>query len=87
MKRSIFNLFTLMSGMSALLLTYSCKPGKVGSAVDADAAKKVYVAPGKYDEVYAFLSGGFSGQVAAYGIPSGRLLKVKIGRASCRERV
>jgi len=55
---------------------YGCKPGKAGSSVDADAAQKVYVAPGKYDEVYAFLSGGFSGQVAAYGIPSGRLLKV-----------
>jgi nitrous-oxide reductase len=55
---------------------YGCKPGKAGSSVDADAAKKVYVAPGKYDEIYAFLSGGFSGQVAAYGIPSGRLLKV-----------
>ena len=55
---------------------FGCKPGKAGSSVDADAAQKVYVAPGKYDEVYAFLSGGFSGQVAAYGIPSGRLLKV-----------
>jgi nitrous-oxide reductase len=76
MKRSIFSLFMLISGISALLLTYSCKPGKVGSSVDEDAAKKVYVAPGKYDEIYAFLSGGFSGQVAAYGIPSGRLLKV-----------
>ncbi len=41
-----------------------------------DAAKKVYVEPGKYDEIYAFLSGGFSGQVAAYGLPSGRLLRV-----------
>ncbi|HJP63544.1 MAG TPA: hypothetical protein VJ844_08890, partial [Mucilaginibacter sp.] len=76
MKRSMFNLFTLMSGMSALMLTYSCKPGKMGSTADADAAQKVYVAPGKYDEVYAFMSGGFSGQIAAYGIPSGRLLKV-----------
>jgi len=76
MKRTIFNLFTLMSGISALLLTYSCKPGKVDSSLDADAARKVYVAPGKYDEIYAFLSGGFSGQVAVYGIPSGRLLKV-----------
>ncbi|MFA6082706.1 Sec-dependent nitrous-oxide reductase [Mucilaginibacter sp.] len=53
-----------------------CKPGKAGSSVDADAAQKVYVAPGKYDEIYTFMSGGFSGQVAAYGIPSGRLLKV-----------
>ncbi len=40
-----------------------------------DAAAKVYVAPGKYDEFYAFFSGGFSGQVGVYGLPSGRLLK------------
>lgn len=46
------------------------------SSLASDAAKKVYVEPGKYDEFYAFLSGGFSGQVAAYGLPSGRLLKV-----------
>src|SRR5215217_1050152 len=40
-----------------------------------DAAEKVYVAPGKYDEFYAFFSGGFDGQVGVYGLPSGRLLK------------
>jgi nitrous-oxide reductase len=40
-----------------------------------DAAAKVYVAPGKYDEFYAFLSGGFDGQVGVYGLPSGRLLR------------
>jgi nitrous-oxide reductase len=39
------------------------------------AASKVYVAPGEYDEFYAFMSGGFSGQVACYGLPSGRLLR------------
>ena len=76
MKHSTSNFFMLMSAIPALLLTYSCKPGKMGSSVEADAAQKVYVAPGKYDEIYAFLSGGFSGQVAVYGIPSGRLLKV-----------
>ncbi len=42
----------------------------------ADAAQKVYVAPGSYDEFYAFMSGGFSGQVSVYGLPSGRMLKV-----------
>jgi nitrous-oxide reductase len=42
----------------------------------SDAAQKVYVAPGKYDEFYSFLSGGFSGQLAVYGLPSGRLLKI-----------
>ena len=41
-----------------------------------DAAAKVYVAPGSYDEFYAFMSGGFSGQVSVYGLPSGRLFKV-----------
>ncbi len=41
-----------------------------------DAASKVYVPPGSHDEFYAFLSGGFSGQIAAYGLPSGRLLRV-----------
>ncbi|MEW6051739.1 MAG: Sec-dependent nitrous-oxide reductase [Candidatus Zixiibacteriota bacterium] len=41
-----------------------------------DAATKVYVAPGSYDEFYAFMSGGFSGQVSVYGLPSGRLFRV-----------
>lgn len=48
------------------------KAGMVGS----NAAEKVYVAPGEHDEFYAFMSGGFSGQVSVYGLPSGRLFKV-----------
>jgi nitrous-oxide reductase len=76
MKLSPYKLLMLTSTVLVSILASSCKPGKAGSSVDADAAKKVYVAPGKYDEIYAFLSGGFSGQIAVYGIPSGRLLKV-----------
>jgi nitrous-oxide reductase len=45
----------------------------LGSATDA--AQRVYIAPGKYDELYAFMSGGFSGNVTVYGLPSGRLLQ------------
>jgi nitrous-oxide reductase len=52
------------------------KPAATRVGATADAAQRVYVAPGKYDELYAFLSGGFSGQVAVYGLPSGRLLRV-----------
>lgn len=53
------------------------KSGKGGAGMlNADAAQQVYVAPGEYDEFYAFMSGGFSGQVSVYGLPSGRLLKV-----------
>src|ERR1035437_10415488 len=54
----------------------SCKPKNTSNAVSGDAASKVYVAPGKYDELYNFVSGGFSGQMAVYGLPSGRLLRV-----------
>ena len=61
---------TLVIGFNA------CKPKNVGSAVSADAAAKTYVAPGKYDEFYNFVSGGFSGQLSTYGLPSGRLLRV-----------
>jgi len=60
--------------MSAVLC--SCKMKTTESAVSGDAAAKVYVAPGKHDEFYNFVSGGFSGQVSVYGLPSGRLLKV-----------
>jgi nitrous-oxide reductase len=49
---------------------------KPTSTVMGDNAEKVYVAPGSYDEFYAFMSGGFSGQVSVYGLPSGRMLRV-----------
>ena len=54
----------------------SCKPKNAGNAVSSDAAIKSFVAPGKYDEFYNFVSGGFNGQMSVYGLPSGRLLKV-----------
>jgi nitrous-oxide reductase len=60
----------------ALVLLAACGGGATRSTlVTGDAASKVYVAPGAYDEYYAFMSGGFSGQVTVYGLPSGRLLK------------
>jgi nitrous-oxide reductase len=49
---------------------------KPGGALSSNAAERVYVAPGEYDEFYCFMSGGFSGQLSVYGLPSGRLLKV-----------
>ena len=56
---------------------YSCTSTSGGNdnVLVGNAAEKVYVAPGKHDEYYAFLSGGYNGQVMAYGLPSGRLLK------------
>jgi len=55
---------------------YACAgTQKPSTLTTGDAASRVYVAPGSYDEFYAFLSGGYSGQLAVYGLPSGRLLK------------
>lgn len=56
------------------IIIYNCS-GSGGSGDFSDAAGKVYVAPGSYDQFYAFMSGGFSGQVAVYGLPSGRMFK------------
>ena len=65
-----------LSTVIALSALTGCKPKGTETAVSGDAAEKVYVAPGKYDEFYNFVSGGFNGQVNVYGLPSGRLLKV-----------
>lgn len=56
--------------------TTGCKPKGATTAVTGNAAAKVYVPPGQYDELYMFASGGFSGQVGVYGLPSGRLFRV-----------
>lgn len=54
----------------------SCKPKGASTAAAGGSAEKAYVAPGKYDEFYNFVSGGFSGQMSVYGLPSGRLFRV-----------
>src|SRR5436190_1946124 len=62
--------------MSSAFAFYGCKPTGPKEAVVGNAASKVYVAPGQYDEFYNIVSGGFNGQMSVYGIPSGRLLRI-----------
>jgi nitrous-oxide reductase len=72
-----FKVLAHVLAFSAILFSFNaCKPKNAGSAVSAGAAEKAYVAPGKYDQYYNFVSGGFSGQMSVYGLPSGRLLRV-----------
>ena len=54
----------------------ACKPKNPNQAISGDAAAKVYVAPGKHDEFYNIVSGGFNGQISVYGLPSGRLFRI-----------
>jgi nitrous-oxide reductase len=75
MKKSLLPVLSIFTAAVLFGIT-GCKPKNAGNAAEGDAASKVYVAPGKYDELYNFVSGGFSGQVSVYGLPSGRLLRV-----------
>lgn len=71
------NIAIISTGLMLAAIGFqACRPKNAASAVSSDAANKVYVAPGKYDEFYNFVSGGFSGQLSVYGLPSGRLLRV-----------
>ena len=75
------NIFKSTVAMLSVLVAFtSCnnttQSNKKSGALASNAAEKVYVAPGEHDEFYAFISGGFSGQLAVYGLPSGRLFKV-----------
>jgi len=72
----IIKYITILSVSALTIVINGCRPKNAGNAVTGDAASKVYVAPGKYDEFYNFVSGGFSGQMSVYGLPSGRLLRV-----------
>ena len=67
----------LLIGISVVaafvVLHYGCQESKNVTA--GDEAGRVYVPPGSYDEFYMFTSGGFSGQIGVYGLPSGRLFR------------
>jgi nitrous-oxide reductase len=73
MKKTIFLTLFLMLTVG---IFFSCKPKNTRNVIGGDAAIKSFVAPGKYDEFYNFVSGGFSGQMSVYGLPSGRLFRV-----------
>ncbi|MBX9928760.1 MAG: Sec-dependent nitrous-oxide reductase [Gemmatimonadaceae bacterium] len=73
-----FSVRTLLvpAAVCVAVLSFACARRPAGGALSvSDAANAVYVAPGSHDEYYAFMSGGFNGQIGVYGLPSGRRLK------------
>ncbi len=74
--KNIFKIGAALTAMAFVFISCNNGSGSNGSALTSSAAEKVYVAPGEHDEFYAFISGGFNGQLSVYGLPSGRLFKV-----------
>ena len=64
----------LALGLLGICLFLACSPKSTENILGIDGSAS-YVAPGDHDEFYAFMSGGFSGNITAYGLPSGRLLR------------
>lgn len=75
MKTSIKINCLLIAGLA--FFAVSCDQGnRTGNgALSSNIAEKVYIAPGERDEQYGFLSGGYSGNLTVYGLPSGRMFK------------
>ena len=76
-KVSVLSSILLLSVTSALSSTDLQKIMKDRGLTERDvlAAAKTYVPTGMKDEYYVFSSGGQSGQVIVYGVPSMRILK------------
>lgn len=69
-----FILILAVCGLGAAMT--GCAPKGPQDVVTGNAAGKVYVPPGQYDEFYNIVSGGFNGQIGIYGLPSGRLFRI-----------
>ena len=61
--------------LAILVSQFACQTPSLQDGFQIEAARQVYVPPGEYDEFYSFFSGGFSGNLTVYGLPSGRHLK------------
>ena len=67
-------LFVIAIIASVVIIHNGCQQSK--DLTSGDEAEQVYVKPGSYDDFYLFTSGGFSGQLGVYGLPSGRMFRV-----------
>ena len=74
----VFKIFFLSAFIASIFAISGCgnNGGSKSGALTSSAANRVFIPPGEHDEFYAFMSGGFSGQIAVHGLPSGRLFKV-----------
>ncbi len=74
--KKILKAGTVLLLLAGALFQNGCKPKAPGAVGMGDAASKVFIAPGKYDEFYNIVSGGFNGQMSVVGLPSGRVFRI-----------
>ncbi|SDS57730.1 Sec-dependent nitrous-oxide reductase [Winogradskyella sediminis] len=75
MKKILKSTFALVAVFAAFTSCNNSGKSNNSGALSSNNAEKVYVAPGEHDSHYAFLSGGYSGNLTVYGLPSGRMFK------------
>ncbi|MRT16135.1 Sec-dependent nitrous-oxide reductase [Vitellibacter sp. q18] len=76
MKKTMNILISLIMVAGLVSCNNGADKGKKGKGgLSSNAAERVYVAPGEHDTHYAFFSGGYSGNLTVYGLPSGRMFK------------
>jgi len=72
MKRWMWITLVVVAALYGATHLAGCASTATGKGAPGTAAQRVYVKPGEKDTYYAFLSGGHSGQIYVYGIPSCR---------------
>jgi nitrous-oxide reductase len=75
MKKILKSTLALVAVFAAFTSCNNSSQTSNKGALGSSAADKVYVAPGEHDSHYAFMSGGYSGNITVYGLPSGRMFK------------
>ncbi len=67
--------YTLLLSFVSFFFSFCTQKSSKSVVKKGDAAEQAYVPPGEHDEYYAFLSGGYNGNITVYGLPSGRFIK------------
>lgn len=75
MKKILKSTLAIVAIFAAFTSCNNSSKSSNSGALSSNNAEKVYVAPGEHDSHYAFISGGYSGNLTVYGLPSGRLFK------------
>jgi nitrous-oxide reductase len=67
--------FTSLCLLVGITLLAACQQPNAATQPGGDLASRTYVPVGEWDKYYGFLSGGQSGSVFIYGLPSGRFIR------------